>query len=278
MPERLPSTATLLDVRHRLPPINVQRTLERAKLATEAKSSGTGATSGGVTLDVTVNAPRAVFVRGRGIDAELGGSVRVTGPVSAIQPVGNLTLIRGRLDIIGQRITFTSGEVTLVGDLDPYIDLVATTRSQTIVVTATVSGQASDPTLTLSSVPELPQDEVLAHFLFGRSLSDLSAFQIARLAVAAAELAGGGGGTDVLGQLRNAVGLDNLDVVTDSKGNAAVQAGRYISENVYLGVTAGGNGQSNVSVNLDITDNLKARAEVGPSSGGKVGVFYEREY
>ncbi len=46
---------------------------------------------------------------------------------------------------------------------------------------------------------------MLAHFLFGRSLSDLSAFQIARLAVAAAELAGGGGGTDVLGQLRNAV-------------------------------------------------------------------------
>lgn len=279
VPERLPSRATLLDVRHRLPPINVQKTLERARLATEAKSSGTGAaTDGGVSLDITVDAPRAVFVRGRGIDAELGGRVRITGPVSAIQPVGSLTLIRGRLDVVGQRITFSSGEVTLVGDLDPYIDLVATTRSQTIVVTATVSGQASDPTLTLSSVPELPQDEVLAHFLFGRSLSDLSAFQIARLAVAAAELAGGGGGVDLLGQLRNAVGLDNLDVVTDSKGNAAVQAGRYIADNVYLGVTAGSNGQSNVSVNLDLTDNLKARAEVGPSSGGKIGVFYEREY
>ncbi|BBE73787.1 translocation/assembly module TamB domain-containing protein [Oharaeibacter diazotrophicus] len=280
VPERLGSAATLLDVRHRLPPINVRRTLERAQIAVSGKAAGGGAaaSSGGITVNVTVNAPRAVFVRGRGIDAELGGRVTVTGPVAAIQPVGSLTLIRGRLDVIGQRITFTSGEVTLVGDLDPYIDLVATTSSSTITVTASISGQASDPKLTLSSVPELPQDEVLAHFLFGRSLSDLSPVQIARLAVAAAQLAGGGGGTDVLGQLRNAVGLDDLDVVTDSKGNAAVQAGRYISDNVYLGVTAGANGQSNVSVNLDITDNLKARAEVGPQSGGKVGVFYEREY
>lgn len=276
VPERLPSKATLLDVRHRLPPLNVERTLERARLATAAKSSGAGAS--GFTLDVTVNAPRAVFVRGRGIDAELGGKVRVTGPVSDLSPVGSLELIRGRLDVIGQRITFTSGRVTLVGDLDPYIDLVATARSSDITVTATISGQASDPTLTLSSVPDLPQDEVLAHFLFGRSLSDLSALQIARLAVAAAQLAGGGGGPDILGQLRNAVGLDDLDVVTDPQGNSAVQAGRYISDNVYLGVTAGANGQSNVSVNLDLTKDLKARAEVGPQSGGKLGLFYEHEY
>ncbi len=276
VPERLPKTATLLDVQHRLPPRNVARTLERARLATEVRQSGAG--WAGLTLNVTINAPRAVFVRGRGIDAELGGRVVVTGPISAIQPVGSLNLIRGRLDVIGQRITFTSGTVTLVGDLDPYIDLVATARANQITVTATVSGTATDPEIMLTSSPELPQDEILAQFLFGRSIVDLSPVQIARLAVAAAELTGGGGGTDLLGNLRKATGLDELDVVTDKEGGAAVQAGRYVSENVYLGVTAGSNGQSNVSVNLDLTDNLKARGEAGPSSGSKVGVFYEREY
>ena len=45
--------------------------------------------------------------------------------------------------------------------------------------------------------------------------------------------------TSLLGNLRAATGLDDLDVVTDSEGNAAVRAGRYISDNVYLGVEAG---------------------------------------
>ena len=58
-------------------------------------------------------------MRGRGLDAELGGSVRLTGPVINIQPVGGFEMIRGRLSILGQRITFDEGTVTLVGDLDP---------------------------------------------------------------------------------------------------------------------------------------------------------------
>ena len=57
-----------------------------------------------VRLDINVNAPRRIFVRGRGLDAELGGSFRLTGPVTDIQPVGAFQLIRGRLSILGQRI------------------------------------------------------------------------------------------------------------------------------------------------------------------------------
>ena len=73
-----------------------------------------------VRLDVNVSAPNRMFVRGRGLDAELGGSVRLTGPITGIQPVGGFKLIRGRLSILSQRITFDEGTVTLVGDLDPF--------------------------------------------------------------------------------------------------------------------------------------------------------------
>ncbi|WP_075214990.1 translocation/assembly module TamB domain-containing protein [Mongoliimonas terrestris] len=279
VPETLPGSATLLDVRHRLPPPNVRRTLERARLTTETRRAGAQATGGGgIRLDLTVDAPARIFVRGRGLDAELGGSVRLTGPVNAIEPVGSFTMRRGRLDVIGQRITFDRGEITLVGDLDPLIDFSATTRTNQISVTASVTGQVSDPQILLSSSPELPQDEILAQFLFGRSLDELSPFQIARLAAAVAQLSGGGSGPDLLGQLRASTGLDDLDVVTDESGNAAVQAGRYIGENIYVGVTAGAGGQTRLSVNLDITDEVKARAEVGADAGSRVGVYYEKEY
>jgi translocation and assembly module TamB len=228
-------------------------------------------------LDLTINAPARIFVRGRGIDAELGGQMSLKGPVSNLSPVGAFELRRGSLDVIGQHIVFDSGKVTLVGDLDPQIDFVATTSSSTISVTARVTGRASDPRIVLSSVPELPQDEVMAHFLFGRSIQDLSPLQIVQLATAVAQLAGGSSGPDLLGSIRKSTGLDNLGVVTDSKGNAAVQAGRYIGDNIYLGVTTGMGGQTDATINLDVTKNLKLRGQAG-TDGSKGGIYYEREY
>ena len=167
--------------------------------------------------------------------------------------------------------------MVLTGDLNPTIDFAATTRSSSITVTARLTGQASDPQIVLSSDPELPQDEVLAHFLFGHSIQDLSPLQIVQLATAVAQLAGGSSGPGLLGSIRKSTGLDTLGVVTDEKGNAALQAGRYIGENIYLGVIAGTDGQTKGTVNLDVTKSLKLRGEAG-TDGGKAGVYYEKEY
>jgi translocation and assembly module TamB len=278
VPERLGGGAVLIDVEHLYPPLPVARTLALADLDAPDDDGAAGGTPTGIVLDLTVNAPDEIFVRGRGIDAELGGSVTLRGPVSEIRPVGAFELIRGRLDILGQRITFDSGLVTLVGDLDPLLDFVATTQGEGITVTATVSGRASDPRIAFSSDPELPEDEVLAQFLFGRSLDDLSPVQIARLAAALATMRGGEG-TDVLGRLRRAAGLDDLDIVADEGGGVAVQAGRYINENVYLGVRAGATAESSaVTIDLDITDNLKARGELGAGGRSKLGIYFEKDY
>jgi translocation and assembly module TamB len=264
-----------IDVIHVNPPPAVRATLDRARA-----NDGTpmpSARPSVARLDVTVSAPNQIFVRGRGLDAELGGQVRLTGPVTDIQPVGAFNLIRGRLSILGQRITFDEGSVSLVGDLDPFIDFVARSESDDITVFVTVRGRVSDPQVSFSSQPELPQDEVLARLIFNRSISELSALQIAQLAAAAAELAGGSN-TSLVGGLRDATGLDDLDIVTDSDGNTAVRAGRYIQENIYLGVEAGAAGSTRGTINLDITEDLKARGSVGSDGDSSLGLFYERDY
>ena len=69
---------------------------------------------------------------------------------------------------------------------------------------------------------------MLARVLFNRATADLSAFQLAQLAAAAAELAGGGGGPGIMSQIRGATGLDDLDIITQEDGATAVRAGRYI--------------------------------------------------
>src|SRR5690606_7282862 len=137
--------------------------------------------------------------------------------------------------------------------------------------------RVSAPDIAFSSSPALPQDEVLSRLIFNRSMGELSPLQLARLAAAAAELVGGGGGGLVDG-LRGAAGLADLDVVTDDAGNVGVQAGTYIQDNVYLGVTAGANGQSKVTVNLDVTDDLTIKGSAGQDGSSSLGVFYEQDY
>ena len=276
IPENLGGGAALTGVRHVHTPPDVAATLKRARVTAGGRRCRRPVRSS-CTSTWSSSAPRRLFVRGRGLDAEMGGRIRITGPVSSVSAVGGFDLIRGRLEILGKRLDFDSGTITLTGSLDPVINLVATSNTGDATVTVTVSGRASDPKIDFSSQPALPQDEVLAQLIFGRSLSDLSGFQIAQLAAAVAELSGGQN-TSLLGSLRKATGLDDLDVTTDTNGNASVRAGRYIRDNVYLGVEAGAKGNEKVDINLGITRNLKAKASAGTDGDSSVGLYYEKDY
>ena len=142
----------------------------------------------------------------------------------------------------------------------------------------TAPGRASAIDVSFTSSPALPQDEVLSRLIFNRSMGELSPLQLAKLAGAAAELVGGGGGNGLVDSLRGAAGLADLDIVTDDSGNVAVQAGTYIQDNVYLGVQAGANGQSKVTINLDVTSDLKVTGATSQDGNSSLGVFYERDY
>lgn len=267
--------ATLEQVTHYRPPPGVLLTLERAQVGAPNPPRPAGRTD--LTLDVRIRAPRQIFVRGRGLDVELGGEMVVRGTLSDIQPVGQFTLRRGRLNILGQRLDFEEGSLQLVGNLDPQINFVARTVSDDVTATITVEGSASSPRIILSSEPDLPQDEILARIIFNRSAANLSAFQLAQLAAAAAELAGGGG-NGLLDQLRSATGLDDLDIVTEADGSTAVRAGKYIDDNIYVDVQTGSDGVSRAQINLDINRNLSARGSVASDGNTTLGIFFERDY
>jgi translocation and assembly module TamB len=274
VPESFAGDATLLDVKHVRPDAKTRQTLARRNQATPAPSPT--ARPSILRLDVTVNAPNQIFVRGRGLDAELGGNIRVQGPVSNVQPIGQFELRRGRLSILGKRIDLTEGTISLTGDLDPVVNFVAQTSAQDVEAYIIIKGRISDVDVSFTSSPELPQDEVLALIIFGRGINDLSPVQIARLAAIAAELTGGNSPGLVDG-IRRGAGLDDLDVVEDDDGNAAVRAGKYVSDNVYLGVEAGQK-NTEATVNLDITDNLTARGGVSSDGETSLGIFLEKDY
>jgi translocation and assembly module TamB len=274
VPDNFGGGAVSVSVQHRYSPPAVTETLARARLK-DAVPIPTARPSV-VQLDIGVTAERRIFVRGRGLDAELGGSIRITGPITDIRPIGGFTLIRGRLSILGERVVFEEGSVQLRGSLDPVLRFVARIVRSDLTIVVTVAGRTSSPEIILSSQPELPEDEILANLIFNRGLNELSALQVARLAAAAAELAGSG--STLTGKLREATGLDDIDVYTTEEGETAVRAGRYIKENIYLGVEAGSSGTTAGTINLDLTDNLKAKGSLSSDGSSGIGLFFEKDY
>lgn len=276
----LTSIGDIPPIRHIRPPSDAMITRRKAGLngaddgtsAVQAKTSGPG-----FGLDVNVNAPGRIFVRGRGLDAELGGALRLTGTTNNIISAGRFDLLRGRLDILGKRFDLAEGSATFQGDFIPYIRFVSTTSTTTGEISVIVSGPANAPEVTFESSPSAPQDEVLAQLLFGRNISDISAFQALQLANAVATLAGRGG-TGVVGNLRSRFGLDDLDVTTTDSGETALRVGKYLSDNIYTDVTAASDGTGEVSLNLDITPNLKGKATLGSDGDSGLGIFFEKDY
>ena len=257
-----------------------------------------------LALDVTVDAPEQIFVRGRGLDAEMGGKLQVGGTADDPDVGGGFDLRHGTFSLAGQTLTITKGRIGFDGrgpggTLDPTLDITCESNSGGIDAILTVTGYADHPQIKLTSTPELPQDEILAHLLFNASMSQLTPLQIASIAQAVASMSGAGGGFDPLGMVRKTLGIDRLSVSSANNGpagsssstNTMVEAGKYVAPGVYVGTRQGMSGGTQARVQIDITRHLKFDTTLGTGGGtpatgttiendpgSSLGLTYQFEY
>lgn len=268
-----PASVSLPDLRHVNEPPEVFATRERAGLV--AKQTATR--SRPYRLDLFIDASRRIFVRGRGVDAELGGRLHIRGTSDAAAPDGFFELLRGRIDVLGRRLDLTEGRVTMQGSLDPFLRFVGETEADDVDIRLVLEGLASAPEVRFESDPFLPEDEVVARLIFGRGLDTISPLQAAQLAAAVATLSGGTD-TGAAGRLRGAFGLSNLDVTETADGETSVSAGAYISEKIYTEVTADGAGRQKINLNLDMTRDITVRGSAANDGSSGIGIFFEKDY
>lgn len=228
------------------------------------------------SLDINIEAPSRIFIRGRGLDAELGGSLRLTGTTADVIPIGQFGLIRGRLDLLGNRFTLNEGFASLQGDFVPFIRLIASTERNGVNAQIVLEGRANEPEIRFESTPPLPEEEIVSLLLFGRGFESLSLFQAAQLASSVATLSGRTEG--FMERLRRTTGLDDLDVRTDEDGETSVRLGSYLTENIYTDVEVSPQGSAEVSINIDLSPSVTARGRIDNEGRAGVGLFFERDY
>ncbi|MCA0918912.1 translocation/assembly module TamB domain-containing protein [Pseudooceanicola nanhaiensis] len=268
------------DVTHVAEPSSSRTTRKRAGLIDEDGGSTTAGGGGGgaaLGLNVQVVADEPIFIRGRGLDAELSGKLRVGGTTADIRPVGTFNLERGRLSILAKRLDLTEGQLQLAGTLDPLVRFVAQNETNDYTIRVVIEGPVSAPEVVFESDPDLPQDEVLAQLFFERDIASLSAFQAAQMAAAVTQLTGDGSG-GIAGQIRKSLGVDDLDVSQNSEGETSVRAGKYINDNVYTDVEVISTGETKFSINLDVTNDLTAKGSVSSEGNTSLGLYFQRDY
>ncbi len=287
IPNSLPPDVAVLDVRR------------RGQAAPEA-----GGKPLIIGLDVAVQAPQEILVQGRGLDAELGGEIDITGTSAEPLVGGGFDLLRGNFTLAGNRLNFTQGRVSFDGaglrkKIDPTLDFTAQTTLAETTATLRITGVADAPRFDFSSSPPLPQDQIMAQLLFGQNVAQLSALQYAQIGAALATLSGVGGGGNPLTKLQKALGLDRLSVganttttatgATENSG-AAIAAGRYVTKRIYIEGKQTTAGTSQVQVDVDLTKHLKLQTRLGNGTaitqgttpendpGSSIGLSYQFEY
>ncbi len=271
-------------------------------------------TAAGPTLAVHIEVPRRFFIRGKGLESEWQGNLRIVGSAAAPQLTGRLSPVRGTLDLLSKTFTFDKGEIIFTGGgrINPGINLELVNETSELTAVVQVSGNASKPKLELTSRPPLPRDEVLAHVLFGKNLSELSRFEALQLANSVRELAGvgEGGGFSPLTTMRKSMGLDMLRLsggntsdarttsgmsgdkdapgmpATQTRGSTSapdsslpsLEAGKYINDSIYVGVEQGASPESTgVRVEVELTPHINLQGKTSPTSS-QLGVGWKLDY
>ena len=223
---------------------------------------GEGGAAQRVSLDISLDFPQQVFVRGRGLDSEWGGNIRATGYASDPRVNGMIERRRGWLDLLGRQFELAIGEVRFNGPLDPFIKVRLQRASNDITGWLDITGPASDIELEFGSIPALPPDEVLPRLLFGRSKQSLSGLEAAQLAAGVATLLSGKAGA--LDSVRGALGVDVLRVEGGDGDGTSIATGKYLTENVFVGAKQNlETGGTSAFVEIEVFDNIELEGQFG---------------
>jgi autotransporter translocation and assembly factor TamB len=210
-------------------------------------STSTTIPSNDVTIDLGITIDRDNWIKTDEAQVELQGTLRARKPAGGpVDVIGTLHTVRGSVSMVGKRFDLVRGDINFVGgaQIDPALDILAQDRVQNYLVSANITGPASKPNLSLSSVPSLEQSDILSMVMFGRPVNQLNGSQQQNLQKQAAGIAASQAGRAIADSL----GLEDMGLTTTETGGVGV--GRYVTQNIY------------VSASQETTDPRKRRGSV----------------
>jgi len=217
-------------------------------------------------VDATMSVGPNLWLRSQQLELDMGGTLRVTmnRAQQDMQVVGPLSLERGRFRYevgpYSRNFKITSGSIDFIGTpgVNPNLDINAeyetrTTRGVVLTVTLHVTGTMLEPSLSLSSDPQLAESDLVCYVFFGSPCVAVTGTQ-----GSGAELGTQLARDQVLGTVSSSLssvlvgetGLDFLDIRSGASvrpygtstasesffSDTEVEIGKYLSRDVFVSV------------------------------------------
>jgi autotransporter translocation and assembly factor TamB len=236
------------------------------------------------SVDVALEVPGDTWIRSPEMELDVKGWGRIE--KRSLEPVrlsGALEAIRGTVRVVAKKFQVRSGRAELDGDteLDPVLDVEATHPVANVLIVAHVTGRVSDPTLKLTSEPEMDEQEVVSYLFFGRPSNQVGGAQQGGVDLAAAGLAAG----MALDELREIFGhsfpVDTIDLrLQEGDEPSKLEVGKYITKDVFvrIGQSFGTEQAQEVGVSYRITDHWRVESNTSSNATAGADVFWTIDY
>ncbi|WP_311268243.1 translocation/assembly module TamB domain-containing protein [Sphingobium sp. WCS2017Hpa-17] len=233
-------------------------------------------------LAIKARARNRLTVTGLGLDSEWRADLDIGGTVTNPAIAGRAQLVRGGYEFAGRRFELREGNIQFDGKVpvNPTLDISAEADVSDLSATIHVGGTGLKPDITFTSIPALPQDELLSRILFGTSITNLSAPEALQLASAVGSLQGNGG-LDPINAVRKAAGLDRLRIIaadpTQGQGTS-IAAGKYLTRKTYVELITDGQGYSATRMEYQVTRWLSLLAAISTLGRESANVRISKDY
>ncbi len=235
-------------------------------------------------LDVQVDIPSALWIRGRGLDVELAGELRLVQRGTFPTITGELDAVQGRFVFLGQTFFVDRGTATFYGgdEINPSLDMLLTTKVGDTLIKIALLGSAFDPRIQLSSEPELPEGDIMSLLVFGRPMDQLDSDQVQLLGNRAANIATSFGAAQLEARLARQLGVDMVRITsgTEPEEGTSLIIGKYISPRVLLKYEQNLEDRARFLVNLEyfLTRHFKVETIIGHESQSAVELNWTVEH
>jgi len=234
-----------------------------------------------LALDLTLRLGDDFLFKGAGLDARLGGQLRVFTVNQTLRGEGTIQVEEGRYAAYAQTLDIERGILRFAGPIDnPGLDVLAVRKLPDVKVGVQVGGTVQRPQVTLYSDPAMPDTEKLSWLVLGHGLDSAGQQEFALLQVAAGALLSQAESVNTQAKLAEALGIDSFGVRagdSETLNSAVVSVGKRLSSRATLSYEQSLDGLSQiVKVLYQLSRHVRFEAQAGQPSS--FDVFYTREY
>jgi translocation and assembly module TamB len=245
------------------------------------------------TVVLVLDAPRNLWVKSPDLNVEagLGNGFRIElGEDTNI--FGEVRVLRGRLDVLGRRFDFQrNSAIRFTGPpAEPALDVTAiyTNVREGVKVFMHVQGQGQDIALLPSSEPPLTESEIYTLLATGRTSLKRGGGGSSVGTAQAASVVGSLAAAELKSAVNDKVGLDVLSIEAGDTGGlqgASLEAGKYLTDEVYLGYTGkvGADptryeNSNGVRLEYQFKPRWSFEAAYGDAGSGSADIVWSRDY